>query len=66
MSAMTRQYADHVEHHRACPIETNAWWCLADHECDHGRLPGDRTTPCGCWAQERVATPTNQKETIVV
>ena len=21
-------------------------------ECKHGRLPGDRTEPCGCWAQE--------------
>lgn len=26
---------------------------LADHECTHGRLPGDRSEPCGCWPQER-------------
>lgn len=25
----------------------NHW--LADNECKHGRLPGDRTDPCGCW-----------------
>ena len=25
---------------------------LADHECEHGRLPFDSTPPCGCWPQE--------------
>lgn len=24
---------------------------LADLECDHGRLPDDRTAPCGCWPE---------------
>lgn len=23
----------------------------ADSECEHGRLPGDRTPPCGCWEE---------------
>lgn len=21
-------------------------------ECEHGRLPGDASQPCGCWAQQ--------------
>lgn len=25
----------------------------ADMECAHGRLAGDRTPACGCWADER-------------
>lgn len=25
---------------------------LADDECQHGRLPGDRTPACGCWPIE--------------
>jgi hypothetical protein len=36
----------------ACPIEAGLFGRLADHECAHGRLPGDRTPKCGCWAQE--------------
>lgn len=24
----------------------------AAHECKHGRLPTDRSAPCGCWPQE--------------
>jgi hypothetical protein len=28
---------------------------LADHECKHGRLPGDSTPTCGCWATETPA-----------
>jgi len=36
----------------ACPIEAGLLGRLADHECTHGRLPGDRTPRCGCWAQE--------------
>jgi hypothetical protein len=27
-------------------------WPLADFECKHGRLPSDRTPPCGCWPEE--------------
>ena len=36
----------------ACPIEAGVIGRLADHECRHGRLPGDRTAPCGCWPRE--------------
>jgi len=25
---------------------------MADRECDHGRLPGDRSPACGCWHDE--------------
>jgi hypothetical protein len=25
---------------------------MADFECEHGRLAGDRTPECGCWPQE--------------
>lgn len=32
-----------------CPIEAGLLLRLADNECEHGRLPGDRTEPCGCW-----------------
>jgi hypothetical protein len=35
-----------------CPIEAGVLGRLADHECRHGRLPGDRTAPCGCWRGE--------------
>ena len=36
----------------ACPIEAGVLGRLADHECAHGRLPGDRSAKCGCWPQE--------------
>jgi hypothetical protein len=39
----------------ACPIEAGVICRLADHECRHGRLPGDRTPSCGCWPQEGAA-----------
>jgi hypothetical protein len=35
-----------------CPIEAGLLGRLADHECAHGRLPGDSTAKCGCWPQE--------------
>ena len=35
-----------------CPIEAGVLGRLADHECRHGRLPYDRTPPCGCWPEE--------------
>ena len=35
-----------------CPIEAGLICSLADHECRHGRLAFDRTTPCGCWPEE--------------
>jgi hypothetical protein len=38
-----------------CPIEAGAIGRLADHECQHGRLPFDRTPACGCWPQEGAA-----------
>jgi hypothetical protein len=38
-----------------CPIEAGLLGRLADHECRHGRLPFDRTAPCGCWTQEGAA-----------
>jgi hypothetical protein len=36
-----------------CLIEVGVLGRLADHECRHGRLPLDRTPPCGCWPAER-------------
>jgi hypothetical protein len=44
----------------ACPIEAGVLGYLADHECRHGRLPGEGP-PCGCWPEETdnvVAFPT--------
>jgi hypothetical protein len=35
-----------------CPIEAGVVGRLADNECRHGRLPLDRTSPCGCWPEE--------------
>jgi hypothetical protein len=35
-----------------CLIEAGVLGRLADHECRHGRLSGDRTPPCGCWPKE--------------
>lgn len=35
-----------------CPIEEGLIGRLADHECRHGRLPGDSTPKCGCWDTE--------------
>ena len=36
----------------ACPIESGVLGRLADNECAHGRLAGDRCAKCGCWPQE--------------
>jgi hypothetical protein len=41
-----------------CPIEAGVAGRLADHECNCGRLPFDRTPPCGCWPQEPAALVT--------
>jgi hypothetical protein len=41
-----------------CPIEAGVAGRLADHECHCGRLPFDRTPPCGCWPQEPAALVT--------
>lgn len=35
-----------------CAIEAGVFGRLADNECPHGRLPGDKSDPCGCWIQE--------------
>ncbi len=35
-----------------CPIEAGTLGALADNECRHGRLAGDRTPPCGCFRSE--------------
>ena len=35
-----------------CPIEAGVIGKLSDHECEHGRLPGDQSAPCGCWPGE--------------
>jgi hypothetical protein len=37
---------------RRCPVEAGMLGGLAEHECRHGRLPFDRTGPCGCWPEE--------------
>jgi hypothetical protein len=39
-----------------CAIEAGLLGRLADHECHHGRLPGDPTPECGCWPTAHQAT----------
>ena len=51
----TRYRAAIVECGGRCPIEAGVIGRLADHECDHGRLPFDPTPACGCWPQEGAA-----------
>jgi hypothetical protein len=46
------RYRAAARHAGGCPIEAGMLGRLADHECAHGRLPGDRTPTCGCWASE--------------
>ena len=29
----------------------------AELECEHGRLAGDKTPPCGCWAEANNRKP---------
>jgi hypothetical protein len=43
---------------------------LADYECRHGRLPGDPTPSCGCFANERpsdepILSPPSQSADVV-
>src|SRR4051794_13128557 len=38
-----------------CPIEAGVLGRLADNECRHGRLTGDRSAPCGCFPAENFA-----------
>jgi hypothetical protein len=33
----------------------------ADAECRHGRLPTDRSKPCGCWNEAQVIDLTPKK-----
>lgn len=37
----------------------------AEDECRHGRLPGDRSDPCGCWRELEapVALPPRRRAT---
>jgi hypothetical protein len=35
-----------------CPIEAGVLGRFTDHECRHGRLPFDRTRPCGWWPND--------------
>ena len=37
----------------ACPIESGVLGRLADHECAHGRLPGDRTRESAAAGRRR-------------
>lgn len=30
---------------------------LADNECRHGRLPGDKSPACGCWPHHELQAP---------
>lgn len=36
----------------ACPIEVGLIGNLIDNECEHLRLPGDPSPPCGCHPGE--------------
>lgn len=51
-----------------CPIESGAIGRLVDNECEHGRLPGDSSAPCGCWWPMevlRAPKPTVTKEDVL-
>lgn len=52
MTSIARRYAQLANCYGSCPIEAGTALNLADHECRHGRLPGDPTRRCGCWAEE--------------
>ncbi len=52
---MPARYRAAARHAGGCPIEAGVLGRLADHECAHGRLPGDRTRTCGCWPTETAA-----------
>lgn len=38
---------------------------LADFECSHGRLPGDTSTPCGCYPSETREAALAMAETLL-
>lgn len=52
------RYRAAMRHAGACPIEAGVLGRLADHECAHGRLPGDHSPKCGCWPQETASVIT--------
>ena len=54
-SFSARYAAAMVECCGRCPLEAGVLGRLADNECRHGRLPFDRTRPCGCWPEEGAA-----------
>lgn len=47
------QRAAFTEMYGVCPIEAGVVGSLADHECEHGRMPEDLTPDCGCWTGRR-------------
>lgn len=47
--AMDKDYSDRAW---AYPDKDGLLMKFADFECKHGRLPGDLTPACGCWAGE--------------
>jgi len=47
-------YQAMVDRYGCCPIEWGLIGNLADHECEHGRLPGDPSPACGCWSEAMV------------
>jgi hypothetical protein len=59
---MTEKEADEQDHaidmihcssRWVCDAVENGW-PLADFECKHDRLPGDKTPLCGCWPEELI------------
>ena len=52
LSFSARYAAAMLECGGRCPIEAGVFGRLAEHECGHGRLPFDRTRPCGCCPEE--------------
>lgn len=36
------------------PDKYGTFMPLADFECEHGRLPSDRSAHCGCWPTEEL------------
>lgn len=46
-----------IREHRTLVYAPDPARMLPDWECEHGRLPGDRTEVCGCWLQETFLVP---------
>lgn len=45
----------HTDRYGKCPIEAGLIGNLADHECRHGNLPGDRNLNCRCFHAKKGA-----------